>query len=129
MLITVRSFTTTQRLHSYKFTLVDKTFSALPGCCPLRRTPFSNLVRMRNMAQSRSKTKDYNLVAGSETGLCACVFLHSNPFTLEILCSDALGDCSRSFALKKAVLTANTLQISELFSHLQCALKRVIFAS
>ena len=28
--------------------------------------------------------------------------------------------------LKKAVLTASTLQISELFSHLQCALKRVI---
>ena len=78
------------------------------------------------MVQSRSKTKDYNLVGGSETGLCACVFLHSNPFTLEILCSDALGDCSRSFALKKAVLTANTLQISELFSHLQCALKGVI---
>ena len=22
-------------------------FSALPGCCPLRRTPFSNVVRMR----------------------------------------------------------------------------------
>ena len=40
MLITARSYTTTQRLHSSKFT-------ALPGCCPLRRTPFSNVVRMR----------------------------------------------------------------------------------
>ena len=24
-----------------------KLFTALPGCCPLRRTPFSNVVRMR----------------------------------------------------------------------------------
>ena len=24
-----------------------KLFSALPGCCPLRRTPFSNVIRMR----------------------------------------------------------------------------------
>ena len=50
MLITARSYTTTQRLHSYKFALVDKLFSALPclpSCCPLRRTPFSNVVRMR----------------------------------------------------------------------------------
>ena len=47
MLITARSFTTTQRLHSYKFILVDKLFSALPTCCLLRRTPFSNVVRMR----------------------------------------------------------------------------------
>ena len=40
MLITARSYTITQRLHSSKFTLVDK---ALPGCCPLRRTPFQML--------------------------------------------------------------------------------------
>ena len=32
---------------------------------------------------------------------------------------------SRSFVLKKAVLTSSTFQISALFSHLQCALKRV----
>ena len=44
ILITARSFTTTQRLHSYEFIPV---FSDLPGCCPLRRTPFSNVVRMR----------------------------------------------------------------------------------
>ena len=66
----------------------------------------------------------------SETQLCACVFLHSNPFTLAILrCSTLFGRSWRlfcSFASKKAVLTANTLQISELFSHFQCALKRVI---
>ena len=31
--------------YSYKFTLVDKTvLSALPGCCLLRRMPFSNVV-------------------------------------------------------------------------------------
>ena len=51
MLITARSFTTTQRLHSYKFILVDKTVLSsanLPTCCCLlRRTPFSNVVRMR----------------------------------------------------------------------------------
>ena len=63
----------------------------------------------------------------SETQLCACAFVHSIPFTLDIQhCSDALGDCSCSFASKKAVLTASTLQISELFSHLQCVLQRVI---
>ena len=46
MLITVRSFTTTQRLHSFKFTLVKRLFTALADCSMLRRTPFSNLVRM-----------------------------------------------------------------------------------
>ena len=47
MLIAARSFTTTQHLHSYKFTLVNKTvLSALPSCCLLRRTPFSNVVCM-----------------------------------------------------------------------------------
>ena len=54
---------------------------------------------------------------------------HSYKFTFvdkNVLSSDALGDCSCSFASKKAVLTASTLQISELFSHLQCALQRVI---
>ena len=43
ILITARSFTTTQRLHSFQL----KLFLALPGYCPLRRTPFSNVVRMR----------------------------------------------------------------------------------
>ena len=50
MLITARSYTTTQRLHSSKFTQVDKAVHStawLMGCCPLRRTPFSNVVRMR----------------------------------------------------------------------------------
>ena len=39
---------TTQRLHSRSNLLWSKKlFSALPGYCPLRRTPFSNPVRMR----------------------------------------------------------------------------------
>ena len=36
----------TQRLHSSEFTLVDKVVPCT-DCCPLRRTPFSNVVRMR----------------------------------------------------------------------------------
>ena len=46
MLITARSFTTIQHLHSYEFMSI-KLFSALPSCCLLRRTPFSNVVRIR----------------------------------------------------------------------------------
>ena len=42
ILITVQSFATTQRLHSYEFIPVDKT--VLSSAC---RTPFSNVVRMR----------------------------------------------------------------------------------
>ena len=35
MLITAQSFATTQRLHGYKFTLVDKTvLSSVRFCCP-----------------------------------------------------------------------------------------------
>ena len=47
MLIIACSFPTTQRLHSFKFTLVNKSY--LPhseSFCPLLRTPFSNFVCM-----------------------------------------------------------------------------------
>ena len=47
ILITARSFKTTQGLHSYKFILVDKTVLSSTRFCLLRRTPFSNVVRMR----------------------------------------------------------------------------------
>ena len=47
MLITARSFITTQRLHSYKFTLVDKTVLSPARLLPFLRTPFSNVVVMR----------------------------------------------------------------------------------
>ena len=47
MLITAWSYTTTQRLHSSEFTLVDKVVHSMTYCCPLRRTPFSNVVHMR----------------------------------------------------------------------------------
>ena len=48
MLITPRSYTTAQRLHSSKFTLVDKVAHSTGWLyCQLRRTPFSNVVRMR----------------------------------------------------------------------------------
>ena len=50
MLITVRSFPTTQRLHSFKFTWSTMPFTTLWGCCPLLRTPFSNFVRMRTQS-------------------------------------------------------------------------------
>ena len=47
MLITARSHTTTQRLHSSKFTLVDRAVHSTAQLLLLRRTPFSNFVRMR----------------------------------------------------------------------------------
>ena len=47
ILITTRSSATNQRLHSFNFTLVNKSHSQHCGCCPLRRTPFCNFVRMR----------------------------------------------------------------------------------
>ena len=47
MLITARNFTTTQRLHGYKFTLVDKTVPSSARLLSVYRTPFSNVVRMR----------------------------------------------------------------------------------
>ena len=43
-----------------------KLFSALPGCCPLRRTPFSNLVRMRT---SSLVPKPITMVIGLGTRL------------------------------------------------------------
>ena len=43
ILIIAYSFSTTKRLHSLKVTWSKALF----GCCPLRRTPFSNVVRMR----------------------------------------------------------------------------------
>ena len=69
MLITARSFTTTQRLHRYKFTLVEsiKLFSALPvpGCCPLRRTPFLMLYACAHVVSF--PTKGHSHWSGSET--------------------------------------------------------------
>ena len=47
ILITTQSSTNNQRLHSFNFTLVKKSHSQHCGCCPLRRTPFSNVVCMR----------------------------------------------------------------------------------
>ena len=47
MLITARSYTTTQRLHSSKFTLVDRAVHSTGRLLSLCRTPFSNVVRMR----------------------------------------------------------------------------------
>ena len=47
MLITARSSTITQHLHSFKFILVNKSHSQHCGWCPLRRTPFSDFVSMR----------------------------------------------------------------------------------
>ena len=41
ILITKRSYTTYRCLHSFK------PFTTLCGCCSLRRSPFSNVVRMR----------------------------------------------------------------------------------
>ena len=46
MFITARSYTITQRLHSSEFTLVDKVIHSTDWC-PLYRTPFLNVVRMR----------------------------------------------------------------------------------
>ena len=46
MRITARSSTTTHRLYSFEFTLVNKKqFTTLWGCCLLLRMPFSNFVR------------------------------------------------------------------------------------
>ena len=47
MLITARSFRTIQCLHSYKFTLVNKTVLSSARFRLLRKTPFSNIVHMR----------------------------------------------------------------------------------
>ena len=46
MLITSRSSTSTQCLHSFKFALVNKIHSQHCGCCPLCRMPFSEFVCM-----------------------------------------------------------------------------------
>ena len=47
MLITARSFTTTQRLHSYKFTLVDKAVHRSAGLLSIAQDAiFYNVVRM-----------------------------------------------------------------------------------
>ena len=55
-----------------------KLFPALPGCCPLRRTPFSNLVRMRT---SSLVSKPITTVIGLGTRMVhawnrACVDQH-----------------------------------------------------
>ena len=51
MLITAQSSTTTQRLHSFKFTLVNKSHSQhSETAVRCFRTPFSNFVRMRTQS-------------------------------------------------------------------------------
>ena len=47
MFITARSFATTQRLHSYKFTLVDKTVLSSARLLSVAQDAISNVVRMR----------------------------------------------------------------------------------
>ena len=47
MLTTARSSTTTQLLLASNLPWSWKIFTILPGCCPLRTTPFSNFIRMR----------------------------------------------------------------------------------
>ena len=44
-----------------------KLFLALPGCCPLRRTPFSNVLRMRRSSLV-PKPKTTSHWSGSKTG-------------------------------------------------------------
>ena len=60
MRITVDSSITTQRLHSFKFTLVNKSHLQHCGCCSLRRTPFSKLCTHAHV-KSRSQAKQLGL--------------------------------------------------------------------
>ena len=50
MLITSQSSITTQRLHNFTFTLVDKAITALPGCYLVHRILFSNFVHMLTLS-------------------------------------------------------------------------------
>ena len=67
MLVTARSFPTTQRLHSFKLPWSKMLFTALPDCCPLRRTPFSDLVRMRTCCLVPRSENHGHCSPGNET--------------------------------------------------------------
>ena len=62
-----------------------KLFSALLGCCPLRRTPFSNVVRMRTRS----------LVPKPNIGLGAWL-VHMSQYTAGTVSSESRSTCTSS---------------------------------
>ena len=63
MLITARSFKPLSVFIATNLLWSIKLFSALPGCCPLHRMAFSNVVHMHTLTH----TKDHGHWSGSET--------------------------------------------------------------
>ena len=66
MLITARSFATTQRPHSYKFTLVDKTVLSSARLLSVAQDAIFYYCTHAH-TQSRSQTKDHSRWSGSKT--------------------------------------------------------------
>ena len=71
MLITARNFTTTQRLHSFKFTVVQKAVHSTAAAVRCKGTPFSDLVRMHvHMSTIVTYPPHHSLLSVSSPGNC-----------------------------------------------------------